>query len=108
MKLPRRRVERSEQLVSRVGVGIDQGVEERRLAGIRVADQRDAKGLVALACAALCAALALDLVELLLDRLDALADHAPVELDLRFTGAAAVADAAALAFEVAPAAHEAG
>src|SRR5450432_3848111 len=104
MKLPRRRVERSEQLVSRVGVGIDQGVEERRLAGIRVADQRDAKGLVALACAAL----ALDLVELLLDRLDALADHAPVELDLRFTGAAAVADAAALAFEVAPAAHEAG
>jgi hypothetical protein len=101
-------VEGREQLVGGVGLGVDQGVEERRLAGIGVADERDAEGLVALARPALRAALLLDLVELLLDRLDALADHPPVELDLRLARAAARADAAALTLEVAPAAHQPG
>src|SRR4029453_13742686 len=66
------------------------------------------EGLVALARPALRAALLLDFLELLLDRLDALADHPPVELDLRLARAAAGADAAALHFEVAPAAHQPG
>src|SRR5882757_9109688 len=107
MELARRRVERREQLIGRIGLGVHQRVEQRRLAGIGVADQRDAEGLVALARAALRAALLLDALELLLHALDALADHAAVELDLRLARAAPHADAAALALQVAPAAHQA-
>src|SRR6185312_5384460 len=59
-----------------------------------------------LACTPLRAALALDALELLANALDALADHAAIELDLRFARAAARADAAALPLEVAPAAHQ--
>ena len=50
--------------------------------------------------------MALHLIELDLERLDALADHAPVEFDLGLAGAAAVADATALPLEVAPAPHQ--
>lgn len=102
----RRRVERREQLVGGVRAGLDERVEERRFAGVRIADERDAKRAIAFARPALRPALALDLLQAQLERLDALADHAPVELDLRFARSAARPDAALLAFEVAPAAHE--
>ncbi len=100
-------VERGEQLVGDVGVGLDQRVEQRGLAGVGVAHQRDLEGAAALARLALRATLLLDLLEALLGRLDAVADHALVELDLRLAGTAAHAGAALLAFQVAPAAHEA-
>src|SRR4029079_492520 len=96
MEPARRRVERREELVGCVGVAADERVEQRRLAGVRVGDQRDAERLALLARAPLRAALALDALELLANALDALADHAPVELDLRLAGAATGADAAAL------------
>src|SRR6185295_771990 len=102
----RRRVERREQLVGGIHVAVDERVEERRLACVGVADQRDAERLVLLACTPLRAALALDALELLANALDALADHAAIELDLCFARAAARADAAALPLEVAPAAHQ--
>ena len=108
VELTRGGVQRGEKLVGRVGLRIHQGVEQRRLARIGVADQGDPKSLVALAGAALRAALALDLVEPLLHRLDALADHAAIKLDLRFTWTASIADAAALPLEVAPAPHQPG
>ena len=44
VELARGGVERGEQLVGRVGLGLDQRVEQRRLAGVGVADQRDAEG----------------------------------------------------------------
>ena len=106
-KCARGRVERGEQLVGRQGTRLDQRIEQRRLAGVGVADERDAEGAATLARLALRAALALDLFEPLLHRLDALADHAAVEFDLRFARATAQADAAALALQVRPAPHQA-
>ncbi len=56
---------------------------------------------------ALGVALALHLDQPRLQRLDPLGDHAPVELDLGLARAAALAGAAGLALQVAPAPHEA-
>jgi hypothetical protein len=51
--------------------------------------------------------LALDLLKLLFGAFDGGGDHAPVQLDLGFTGAAPGADATALTFQMRPAAHQA-
>ena len=101
-------VERGEQLVCGIGAGIHQAVENAGLACIGVTDQRDIEGVVPVALATLGLALALDLVQTLLGALDAFADHAAVQFDLGFTGAATGADAAALSFQVRPAAHQPG
>ena len=62
--LPHRRVERREQQVLRHDVGAGQAVEQRRLAGIGIADQRDHRPRRALAPVAVQAARAADLLEL--------------------------------------------
>ena len=105
--LARRRVERGEELIGGQRARLGQRIEQRRLAGVGVADERDAQRAALLARAALRLVLLLDLLQARLHRLDALADHAPVELDLRLARAAAQADAAGLALEVRPAPHQA-
>ena len=101
------RIERREQLVRGVDLGAGQRVEQRRLARVRVADQRDDRHRVALTRAARLVALHFDLVEPLLQLLHALAEQAAIELELRFARTAQADRAAALALQMRPAAHEA-
>ncbi len=82
-------------------------VEQRGLAGVRVADERDAEGAAAVAGAALRAALLLHAHEALVHGLDALADHAAVEFRSGLHPGRRSADTAALALQVAPPAHQA-
>ncbi len=101
-------VQRGEQLVGRIGARLDQRVEERGLAGVGVADQRDVEGALALALAPLGVALALDLLQPLACALDGVADHPAVQLDLLLARAAAHAGAAGLPLQVRPAPHQPG
>jgi hypothetical protein len=45
-------VQGGEELVGRIGAGLDQGIEQRGLAGVGIADQRNIEGAPALALAA--------------------------------------------------------
>src|SRR5690606_12546044 len=85
----------------------DQRIEQRRLAGIGVAHERDVEHIAAFALAALRGALLLDLDQPLARALDRLVDHAAIKLDLGFARSAARANAAALTLQVGPAAHQA-
>ena len=101
----RGRVERVEQAVAHADLGAGERVQQRRLAGVGVADERDRRQRGALALGALHRARALDVLEAPAQRGDAVAREAAVGLDLRLARAPR-ADAAAEALEVAPqAAH---
>ena len=100
VQLPGRGVERGEQLVGGKGPGVGQRVEDTGLAGIGVAHQRHVEGVAAQPLAPLCLALPLDLVQPFPGPLDTLADHAPIQFDLRLSRPAAVADATALALQM--------
>src|SRR3546814_20343951 len=76
-----------------------QGVKQRRLAGVGVADQRDPRDFAAHPGAAHLVALHLDLVEPLLQLLDALLQQPAVGFQLGFTRAAQADRAAALALD---------
>src|SRR4051812_4635895 len=95
------RVERLEQAVADGDPGVGQRVEERRLAGVRVAGERNGRRLRAPPLAAPDVALTAELLESLAQLGDAAAREAPVGLELRLAGAAR-ADTAAEAFEVLP------
>src|SRR3546814_1778940 len=85
---PHGRVERGEQLIARDHVRCGQPVEQRRLAGIGVADQRDYRIGHALARLAVQAAGALHLLQVTLQAYDPLVDPPPIQFELRFAGTA--------------------
>ena len=85
---PRGWVKRRERLIRDEHVGPGERVHERRLARVRVTDDRSEEEPLARARAARTFALSRDLVELLAEVLNALADDLPVALELRFARAA--------------------
>ena len=98
-------VQRVEQPVSHADRRAGQRVEQRRLAGVRVAGQRDLRHVRALALGAHDGPRALDVGQLALERGDPVAGQATVGLDLRLARSAR-ADAGAEALEMRPqAAH---
>ena len=100
------RIERLEHLVLGRDRSAGQAVEQRRLAGIGVADDGHHRKRHALAAGAMQSARLDDHGQFLADRRDALLDQPAVGLDLRFAGAAEEAVAAALAFKMGPGAHQ--
>ena len=107
---PGRRVERVEQPVADAGLRTGERVQQRRLAGVRVAGEGDGRKLGALALGAHHRASRADLAELSLQRGDPVAREPAVGLDLRLARStcadAAVHAARAEALEVRPqAAH---
>jgi len=100
-------VEGGEQLVGDVHTGLGEGIEQRRLAGVGIADQRDRESLAAPARTALGLVLLAQLGQAHAQGLDAVADQPAVGLELGFARAAQ-ADTAFLAFKVGPAADQAG
>ena len=107
IQLPGAGIERGEQLVSRIGPGFHQRIEEGRFAGVGITDERYIEGISPFTLTSLGLTLTLDLDQTFLDFFDALANHASVKFDLGFTRAAAQTDAATLALQVRPAAHQA-
>src|SRR3954453_7201558 len=104
------RVERVEEAVADDHLGAGQRVEQRRLAGVRVAGERDLRQLAALALGAHRRPRGLDLAQLAPQRGDPVARETAVGLELRLARAAgpdaALAAAGAEALEVRPqAAH---
>ena len=105
LEAARRRIERLEQAVAHRDGGVRERVQERRLADVRVAGERDRRNLGAPPLLAADVALPPQLLEPALQERDALPREPAVRLELRLTGASR-ADAAAEPLEVLPhAAH---
>ena len=89
LDLAARRIERGEQLVLGPGdLAADQGVEQGRLAGVRVADDADGRPQPAVPAAGRGGPLLADLVDALLHLGDPRPDDPPVRLELRLARAA--------------------
>ena len=101
LETARRGIERLEEPVADGDARVGERVEERRLAGVRVAGERDGRRLGAAALLAAHVALAAEALEPLLQERDPAAREAAVGLELRLAGAAG-ADAAAEPLEVLP------
>ncbi len=105
-ELARRGIECREELVLGKHAGASEAVQQRGFAGVRVADERGERPVVAQASLALDGAILANVLQIAFEPGDALLHAAAVHLELRFTRAAR-ADAAALAREVRPHAREA-
>ena len=103
---PRERIERGKQLVLGQRASLSQPIEQRALARVGVADQRDDRHAGPLARRALAGAVDADAFDLFLERADAGADQASVDLDLGLARSTAHADTADLTFEVGPGARQ--
>ena len=101
-----RRIERGEELIGDVGIRAGERIEQRRLAGVGVADERQRGHRDLRAGLTAGGTLLLDFQEPPREQAHPLRDDAPVGLELRLAGPAQ-ADAALLALEVGPAAHQA-
>src|SRR5207244_2242401 len=101
-----RGIERREQAVLDEGVGVRQPVQEGRLAGVRVADERDRRELTAPAGLALGGPGLGEALELALELVHASLDAPPVDLELGLARAAGP-DAAGLLAELDAATPEA-
>src|SRR5205085_12571707 len=88
LEAARRRVERLEQAVLDGHLRAGEGVQERRLADVRVAGERDLRRLRAAALLATGRALPLELVQPPLEQGDAPARQPAVRLELRLAGTA--------------------
>ena len=106
MQPPGCRVEGGEESVLGANAGTRQGVQERGLTGVGVADDGDRLELGAAPARALLLALALDVADLLFQVPQPAPDAPPLDLDLLLAGTAAGTDPAALAVVV-PGADEA-
>ncbi len=104
---PHRRVERREQHVPGGDRGAGQPVEQRRLPGIGIADQRDHRIRHAAARLAMQSPCPPGGVELALQSSDPLADQPAVDFELAFARSAEKAEAAALALQMRPRPDEA-
>jgi len=100
-------VQSGEQLVGCVGSGASQRIEQGRLPGICIANQRDRKGFPAAARPPTGTTLTLELVKACtqLPRLGV--EHSAIELNLLLAWTATLPNATALPFEVSPAANQA-
>ena len=100
-----RRVECREELVLDQHIGIGQGVQQRRLAGVGVTDNRDHRNLVAAPVGAVLRPLFAHFLQIFAQSSHALADAVTVNFQLLFAGAAqsdaAVATAASAAASLA-------
>ena len=92
--LAHQRIERHEERVRADRLFVRQPIEQRRLARVRVADERDGRHRLLLPPLAQLRPALADLIDLALNRLDAHADAPPVGLELRLARTAR-ADAAA-------------
>ena len=102
-----RRIERRKQHVGGLHVGAGQAVEQRRLSGIGVADQRHHAVRHPLPAGAMQPPRRLDLLDFVLKARDALADQAAIGFDLGFAGTAHEPETAALALQMGPRPHQA-
>src|SRR5947209_11084183 len=106
LQRPQRWIERRKQQVLGANIGFGQRIEQRRLAGIGIADESDRRERHVAPRFAMQSARALYLFELALDPRHPLLDETPVGFDLRLARTAEKAEATALALQVGPGANK--